>query len=104
MAQEVGPVGPLPATGTRGPGRDAEQGRRWRALDAGHLLHRGRQPDELVVSYRADEVSRRELAKLIDVEQQWCGFLTWTVIDAANELTVVVRGSPAELDALSAAR
>ncbi len=56
------------------------------------------------MSYRADEVSRRELAKLIDVEQQWCGFLTWTVIDAANELTVVVRGSPAELDALSAAR
>jgi len=54
------------------------------------------------VRYRADEVSRRELTELIDVEQECCGFVTWTVIDTDDELALVVRGSPAELDALSA--
>jgi len=54
------------------------------------------------VRYRADEASRRELTELIDVEQECCGFLTWTVLDTDDELTLVVRGSPAELDALSA--
>jgi len=72
------------------------------ALDGGHLLHRSRQPGELVVRYRADEASRRELTQLIDVEQECCGFVTWTVLDTDDELTLVVRGSPAELDALSA--
>jgi len=102
MAQEKGPVEELPATCTLGPDRGEEQLRRWRALDGGHLLHRSRQPDELVVRYRADEVSRRELTELIDVEQERCGFVTWTVIDTDDELALVVRGSPAELDALSA--
>jgi len=102
MAQEKGPVEERPATCTLGPDRGEEQLRRWRALDGGHLLHRSRQPDELVVRYRADEVSRRELTELIDVEQECCGFVTWTVIDTDDELALVVRGSPAELDALSA--
>jgi len=102
MAQEKGPVEELPATCTLGPDRGEEQLRRWRALDGGHLLHRSRQPDELVVRYRADEVSRRELTELIDVEQECCGFVTWTVIDTDDELALVVRGSPAELDALGA--
>jgi len=102
MAQEMGPVEELPAACTLGPGRGEEQLRRWRALDGGHLLHRSRQPDELVVRYRADEASRRELTELIAVEQECCGFLTWTVIDTDDELTLVVRGPPAELDALSA--
>jgi len=93
MAPEKGPVEELPATCTLGPDRGEEQLRRWRALDGGHLLHRSRQPDE---------VSRRELTELIDVEQECCGFLTWTVIDTDDELALVVRGSPAELDALSA--
>ena len=102
MAQEKGPVEERPATCTLGPDRGEEQLRRWRALDGGHLLHRSRQPDELVVRYRADEVSRRELTELIDVEQECCGFVTWTVIDTDDELALVVRGSPAELDALGA--
>jgi len=36
------------------------------------------------------------------VEQECCGFVTWTVIDTDDELALVVRGSPADLDALSA--
>ena len=102
MAQERGPVEERPAACTLGPGRGEEQIRRWRALDGGHLLHRSRQPDELIVRYRADAASRRELTELIDVEQECFGFLTWTVIDTADELALMVRGSPAELDALSA--
>ena len=102
MAQERGPVQELPAGCTLGPSRGEEQLRRWRALDGAHLLHRSRQPDELVVRYRADEVSRRELPALIDVEQECCRFVTWTVIDTDDELALVVRGSPADLDALSA--
>jgi len=102
MAQEMGPVEELPVACTLGPGRGEEQLRRWRALEGGHLIHRSRQPDELVVRYRADEASRRELTELIDVEQERCGFVTWTVIDTDDELALVVRGSPADLDALSA--
>ncbi len=70
--------------------------------EGGALLHRSRQLDELVVRYRADEVSRRELTELIDVEQECCRFVTWTVLDTDDELALVVRGSPADLDALSA--
>ncbi len=104
MVQERGPVEQLPAACTLGPRRREEQRRRWRALDAGHLLHRNRTPTELFVHYRADTVSRRELGTLIDVELGCCGFLTWTVVDADDELALVVRGPPAELDAFSAAR
>ncbi len=84
MAQEMGPVKELPAACTLGPGRRQEQIRRCRALDGGHLLHRSRQPDELIVRYRADEASRRELTELIGVEQECCGFVTWTVTNSVQ--------------------
>jgi len=68
MAQEMGPVEELPVACTLGPGRGEEQLRRWRALEGGHLLHRSRQPDELVVRYRADEASRREITELRGIQ------------------------------------
>jgi hypothetical protein len=36
------------------------------------------------VRYRADEASRRELTELIDVEQECCGFVTWTVTNSVQ--------------------
>jgi len=50
------------------------------------------------LTYRPSSVSRRELAALVDVEQQCWRSLNWLVIDT-DELMLVVRGTPSDLDA-----
>ncbi len=79
------------------PARDP-QWRRWRQLNDEHLLSRIRQPEELMLTYRPSSVSRRALTALVDVEQHCWRSLNWLVIDT-DELTLVVRGTPGELDA-----
>ena len=44
--------------------------RRWRQLDEEYLCTRIRRSGELTLTYRPSSVSRRELAALVDVEQQ----------------------------------
>ncbi len=72
--------------------------RRWRQLDAEYLCTRIRRSGELTLTYRPSSVSRRELAALVDVEQQCWRSLNWLVIDT-DELMLVVRGRPSDLDA-----
>ncbi len=72
--------------------------RQWRQLEEEYLLSRIRQPEELTLTYRPSSVSRRELTALVDVEQHCWRSLNWLVIDT-DELMLVVRGTPSDLDA-----
>lgn len=78
------------------PARDPQL-RRWRQLNDEHFLSRIRQPEELMLTYRPSSVSRRELTALVDVEQHCWRSLNWLVIDT-DELMLVVRGAPGDLD------
>lgn len=91
----------LPAACTPGSGAGRDRLQRWRALDASHLIARTRAREELVVRYRADARSRRELRKLVDIERVCCAFLTWIISDHTDTLTLHIRGTPAQLDTLS---
>ncbi len=90
----------LPAACTLGSGPGRDQLARWQAMDASHLIDRSRAPAELVVRYRVDAHSRRELRELVDVERDCCAFLRWDVTDGTDTLRVSVRGTPSELDTL----
>ncbi len=50
-----------------------------------------------MLTYRPSSVSRRELTALVDVEQHCWRSLNWLVIDT-DELMLVVRGAPGDLD------
>jgi hypothetical protein len=90
----------LPAACTLGASDGAAQVARWRQLDAGSLTHRVRQDEELLLVYRADEVTRVELESLVRVERSCCAFLDWQIEERAGELRLRIRGAAADLDTL----
>ncbi|MDQ2723021.1 MAG: hypothetical protein M3Y19_06935 [Actinomycetota bacterium] len=51
-----------------------------------------------MLTYRPCSASRRALTALVDVEQHCWRSLNWLVIDT-DELMLVVRGTPGDLDA-----
>jgi hypothetical protein len=77
-----------------GPARVA----RWKVLDAAYRLGSVRAAGELVVRYR--EGARAALTALVDAERRCCGFVDWSVQEAAGEVHLRVRGRDHDLDAL----
>ncbi len=90
----------LPVACTLGATDGAAQVERWRRLNAGSLVHRERQDEELSLVYRADEPTRAELETLVGVERTCCAFLDWQVDAQPGSLTLRIRGAAAELDTL----
>jgi hypothetical protein len=38
---------------------------------------------------------------LVEIEQRCCSFLSWTVADSGDELTLSISGAPADLDSVA---
>ena len=90
----------LPVACTLGVTDGAAQLQRWRRLNDRALLRRMREPEELLLVYRADDATRAELQSLVDVETTCCAFLEWRVEEREDDLRLHVRGTAAELDTL----
>lgn len=69
----------------------AEQAARWRRLAARAMTGRDQTPDGLRIGFRADPGVERELRELVAVENDCCGWATWTVEPAAQHLVLDVR-------------
>ena len=90
----------LPVACTLGVTDGAAQLQRWRRLSDRALLSRTREPEELLLVYRAGDGTRAELQSLVDVETTCCAFLEWRVEEREDDLRLHVRGTAAELDTL----
>jgi len=90
----------LPVACTLGITDGAAQLQRWRQLNDWALVRRVREPEELLLVYRADDETSAELESLVAVETTCCAFLDWQVEASAGDLRLRVRGSAAELDTL----
>lgn len=90
----------LPVACTLGVTDGAAQLQRWRRLNDRALVRRVRDPEELLLVYRADDGTEAELESLVAVETTCCAFLDWRVEAREDDVRLHVRGSADELDTL----
>ena len=90
----------LPVACTLGAADGAAQVEHWRRLNAGSLTHRDRKADELLLVYRADDLTRAELHRLVSVEKRCCAFLDWQVEEREAHLRLRISGTATDLDTL----
>lgn len=71
----------------------AEQADRWRRLAARAMTGRDQTTGGLRIGFRADPGVEQELRELVAVENDCCGWATWTVEPAAPHLVLDVRSA-----------
>ncbi len=68
----------------------AGQRQRWRRLAASADAQRRQTDDGLRIGFRPDAEAERELRALVAVEQDCCGWASWSVEATGEQLTLVV--------------
>ncbi|WP_085369618.1 hypothetical protein [Leifsonia sp. NCR5] len=101
MTTHVGPLNGLPIACTLTPASGKAQVEKWHDFDAVYALRVERTDTQLTVRYSKVEDSIRRLRDLVDDESHCCSFVNWTIDDQADDLKLIVTGTPEGLSALS---
>lgn len=88
----------LPIACSLGPDQGADRMARWQAVNRS-LAGREHRAGVIEARYVGGASLRSELAALVAAERDCCGHLTWELDDAADVVTLRIRGSEDDLDA-----